>query len=79
MSISLFTQKNICAALGFLMALTIVLKANQESKLAKQTARFEYTKPTSEIGTISSLQPLYQQMQQKNKSYKAYEFCLVRT
>ncbi len=50
MSISLFTHKNICAALGLLMAFTIILKANQETKLAKQTARFEYTKPTTEVG-----------------------------
>jgi len=53
MTTSLFTQKNICAALGFIMAITIVLKANQETKLAKQTARFEYTKPTTTIGERS--------------------------
>ena len=43
----LFTQKNVCAALGLLMALTIVWKAQTETSLAQQTARFEYTKPTS--------------------------------
>ena len=43
----LFTQKNVCAALGLLMALTIVWKAKTETSLAQQTARFEYTKPTS--------------------------------
>ncbi|WP_075349974.1 hypothetical protein [Algoriphagus marinus] len=53
MTTSLFTQKNICAALGFIMAITIVLKANQEAKLAKQTARFEYAKPTTTIGERS--------------------------
>ena len=55
MTTSLFTQKNICAALGFIMAITIVLKANQESKLTKQTARFEYAKPTTTIGKRSHL------------------------
>jgi len=79
MSISLFTQKNICAALGLLMALTIVLKANQETKLAKQTARFEYTKPTTEIGKMSSLQPLNQEEQQKRRSNEADDFCLLWT
>lgn len=53
MTTSLFTQKNICAALGFIMAITIVLKANQETKLTKQTARFEITKPTTAIGERS--------------------------
>jgi hypothetical protein len=53
MTTSLFTQKNICAALGFIMAITIVLKANQETRLAKQTARFEYAKPTTTIGERS--------------------------
>ena len=53
MTTSLFTQKNICAALGFIMAITIVLKANQETKLTKQTARFEITKPTTTIGERS--------------------------
>jgi hypothetical protein len=50
MTTAIFSQKNVCAALGFAMAIAIVLKANEESKLAQQTARFEYTKPTSQIG-----------------------------
>jgi hypothetical protein len=79
MTTSSFTQKNICAALGLLMALTIVLKANHETKITKQTARFEYTKPTTEIGTISFFQPLNQEVQQKNKSSESGEFCLQWT
>jgi hypothetical protein len=76
---SLFTQKNVCAGLGFLMALTIVLKANHETKLSKETARFEYTKPTTGIGTISLLRPLNQEAQQKNKSTEAGDFCFQWT
>jgi hypothetical protein len=76
---SLFTQKNVCAALGILMALTIVLKANHETKLTKQTARFEYTKPTTEIGTVSIMMPLDQAASQKNKSNEAGDICLQWT
>lgn len=72
---SLLTQKNICAALGFIMAITIVLKANHETKLTKQTAQFEYAKPTSESGKLSSLQRLVEKMQQKNKSNEAIDYC----
>ncbi len=53
MTTSLFSQKNVCAALGFVMAITIVWKANLETKLAQQTARFELTEPTSSIGEQS--------------------------
>jgi|GEM_PF-1333676 hypothetical protein len=53
MTTSFFTQKNFCAALGILMALTIVLKANQETNLIKQAARFEISKPTAPIGKAS--------------------------
>lgn len=53
MTTSLFTQKNFYAALGILMALTIVLKANQETNLAKQSARFEISKPTAPLGKSS--------------------------
>lgn len=50
MATAIFSQKNVCAALGFAMAITIVLKAKAETGLAEQTARFETTKPTPQIG-----------------------------
>ena len=50
MTTAIFSQKNVCAALGLAMALTIVVKAKVESNLARQTARFELTKPTPQIG-----------------------------
>jgi hypothetical protein len=50
MTTSIFSQKNICAALGLAMAITIVIKAKAETSLAQQTARFEITKPTPQIG-----------------------------
>jgi len=46
MTTSLFSQKNVCAALGLVMAITIVWKAKVETNLASQTALIEYTKPT---------------------------------
>lgn len=52
MTTSLFSQKNVCAALGLVMAITIVWKAKVETNLAKQTALIEYTKPTSNIGKV---------------------------
>jgi hypothetical protein len=58
MTTSFFSQKNVCAALGFAMALTIVLKAKAESSHSQHTARFETTKPTtSQIGLESSKNP----------------------
>ncbi|GMQ29965.1 hypothetical protein [Algoriphagus confluentis] len=58
MNTSIFSQKNVCAALGFAMAITIVLKAKAETQLAQQTARFEITKPTTpQIGTIATPGP----------------------
>jgi hypothetical protein len=57
MTTAIFSQKNVCAALGFAMAITIVLKAKEESRLAQQTARFEYTKPTSQIGLATQPSP----------------------
>lgn len=50
MTTAIFSQKNVCAALGFAMAITIVVKAKVETSLARQTARFELTKPTPQIG-----------------------------
>ncbi len=50
MTTAIFSQKNVCAALGFAMAITIVVKAKVETKLERQTARFELTKPTPQIG-----------------------------
>ena len=55
MTTSFFSQKNVCAALGFAMAITIVLKAKAESSIEKHTARFETTKPTPQIGFNSNL------------------------
>ncbi|MBC6365599.1 hypothetical protein DDT91_02255 [Algoriphagus sp. AK58] len=57
MTTALFSQKNVCAALGFAMAITIVLKAKAESSLVKHTARFETTKPTPQIGFESHTGP----------------------
>lgn len=57
MTTAIFSQKNVCAALGFAMAITIVLKAKSETSLAQQTARFELTKPTSQIGFATDKNP----------------------
>ncbi|GAB2475880.1 MAG: hypothetical protein EP311_02355 [Cytophagales bacterium] len=58
MNTSIFSQKNVCAALGFAMAITIVLKAKAETQLAQQTARFEITKPTTpQIGLEANSGP----------------------
>ncbi|MFC3416297.1 hypothetical protein [Algoriphagus hitonicola] len=57
MNTSIFTQKNVCAALGLAMAMTIVIKAKSEANLAQHTARFETTKPTSQIGIDSENGP----------------------
>jgi hypothetical protein len=57
MTTSFFSQKNVCAALGFAMAITIVLKAKAESSIEKHTARFETTKPTPQIGFESHTDP----------------------
>ncbi|SDD21705.1 hypothetical protein SAMN04488104_101953 [Algoriphagus faecimaris] len=57
MNTSIFTQKNICAALGLAMAMTIVIKAKTEANLAHNTARFETTKPTPQIGLESENGP----------------------
>ena len=54
MTTSFFSQKNVCAALGFAMALTIVFKAKAESLRSQDTARFETTKPTPQIGFNSN-------------------------
>lgn len=50
MTTAIFSQKNICAALGIAMAITIVIKAKAETNLEQHTARFETTKPTPQIG-----------------------------
>lgn len=39
------------------MAFTIVLKAKAESNLVQQTARFENSKPTPQIGTNTDTNP----------------------
>ena len=57
MTTAIFSQKNVCAALGFAMAITIVLKAKSETSLAQQTARFELTKPTPQIGFATDKSP----------------------
>lgn len=54
MTTSFFSQKNVCAALGFAMAITIILKAKAESNHVQHTARFETTKPTPQIGFNSN-------------------------
>ncbi|WP_192347306.1 hypothetical protein [Algoriphagus sp. Y33] len=65
---SLFSQKNICAALGFVMAITIVWKAKVETNLAQHTAFVEYTEPTYNIGISSN-----------SGAEKAYEFKKIST
>ena len=57
MTTAIFSQKNVCAALGFAMAITIVVKAKVETSLARQTARFELTKPTPQIGFETDKNP----------------------
>jgi hypothetical protein len=57
MTTSIFTQKNICAALGLAMAVTIVIKAKVESRQTENTARFEITKPTTQMGLESAEGP----------------------
>ena len=52
---SLFSQKNICAALGFVMAITIVWKATVETKLANHTALIEYSEPAYNKGEHTNL------------------------
>lgn len=79
MTTSLFSQKNVCAALGFVMAMTIVFKANQEAKQNRQTARFEYAKPTTTIGTALVFTSDEQSEFQKNKSTEEDIFCLQWT
>ncbi|MFC5626647.1 hypothetical protein [Algoriphagus winogradskyi] len=65
---SLFSQKNICAALGLVMALTIVWQAKVETNLAKHTALIDYTEPTYNTGKSSN-----------SDNEKVYEFKKIRT
>ncbi|WP_339866866.1 hypothetical protein [uncultured Algoriphagus sp.] len=65
---SLFSQKNICAALGFVMAFTIVWKAKVETNIAKHTALIEYTEPTYNTGMTSN-----------SEAEKLTEFKKIRT
>jgi hypothetical protein len=53
MTTSLFTQKNICAGLGLLLALTIVFMANQEIRTTERTAQFEDARPATGIGAVT--------------------------
>ena len=57
MTTAIFSQNNVCAALGFAMAITIALKAKTETRLAQQAARFELTKPTPQIGFSTDMHP----------------------
>ncbi|WP_439473575.1 hypothetical protein [Algoriphagus formosus] len=57
MTTSIFTQKNICAALGLAMAVTIVIKAKVEQRQTENTARFEITEPTTQMGLESAEGP----------------------
>lgn len=65
---SLVSQKNICAALGLVMAFTIVWKAKVETSLAKHTALIEYTEPTYNTGIPSD-----------SDAEKTFEFKKIRT
>lgn len=66
---SLFSQKNVCAALGFVMAITIVWKAKVETNLAQHGALIEYAEPTynNNIGITSN-----------SNAEKAFEFKKIR-
>jgi hypothetical protein len=79
MKTSIFTQKNVCAALGLAMAFTIVLKAKSEAKFAQQTARFETTKPTPQIGLDTDQGPEILQVSiyktQKPQAHTALKAC----
>ncbi|AMQ55430.1 hypothetical protein [Algoriphagus sanaruensis] len=76
MNSSIFSQKNICAALGMAMAMTIVIKAKTEANLEKHTARFETTKPTPQIGFESNQQPeVYQVNLLKSEKSQESETC----
>lgn len=57
MTTAIFSQKNVCAVLGLAMAITIVIKAKAETNIAQQTARFETTKPTPQIGIDTKTGP----------------------
>lgn len=50
---SLFSQKNVCAALGLVMAITIVCKAKVETNLNQHAALVEYALPAY-TGSITS-------------------------
>lgn len=65
---SLFSQKNVCAALGFVMAITIVWKAKVETNIAQHTALIEYTEPTYNTGMTSN-----------SDAEKVYELKKIRT
>jgi hypothetical protein len=68
MTTSLFSQKNICAALGFAMAMTIVWKAKVEANLSQQTARIENAEPAYNTDITSN-----------SEAIGAYEFKKIRT
>lgn len=76
MTTAIFSQKNVCAALGFAMAITIVIKAKAETSLAQQTARFETTKPTPQIGFENTSGPEILQVDiYKTKKSQSSEIC----
>jgi hypothetical protein len=64
---SLFSQKNICAAIGLVMAITIVWKAKEEINLSQRTALIEYSEPTHNTGITSN-----------SEAEKAYDFKKIR-
>ncbi len=76
MTTAIFSQKNVCAALGLAMAITIVLKAKAETNIAQQTARFETAKPTPQIGfdTTSGPEALQVNIYKTEKSQSS-EIC----
>lgn len=50
MKFSLVSQRNCCAGIGILIAATILIKASIDSHPTENTARFELTKPTTQMG-----------------------------
>ncbi len=65
---SLFSQKNVCAALGLMMAITIVWKAKVETNLIQHTARIEFSDST-----------YTRDMTSDSEAINAYMFKKIRT
>lgn len=78
---SYLSQKNICAALGLLMAFTIVWKAKTEasSYTDTHTARFENTKPTNSIGQRTDVYHIFSETLKPENQLEELEFRPVKS